>query len=436
MNDSEHSTGGDTNASVAASVSNTSNDLASFLIQSGCQDPVIANYLYWYLTVEIEATASIDSSKLSNEYKRIRARLQKALQMAGGEARQRENSIRMQKKLVETLVSMTKLVSQETGGRTQKEKALRKAIREHSDLKDMPGLCLPVDPLVKVKAIVPEATMVFNSTRMPIKLCFETETNERYTTVFKSGDDLRQDQLVVQMIRIMDRLLRREGLDLRLTPYSVLATSPNDGFIEFVKSTPLTSVMSNWSSIQEFLRSFRPSPNSRYGIEHEVLENYVRSCAGYSIICYILGIGDRHLNNLLLCESGRLFHIDFGFFLGRDPKPLPPPMKLTTEMVNAMGGLDSKEWKDFRGFCFSAFNILRRHANLILNLFSLMLDAGIPDIAIEKDKAVQKVEQRFHLEMTEEMADQHIQMLIDESVNAKMPIIVDLVHNFTQYMRN
>ena len=32
-----------------------------------------------------------------------------------------------------------------------------------------------------------------------------------------------------------------------------------------------------------------------------------------------------------------------------------------------------------------------RSANLILNLFSLMLDAGVPDIALEPDKTVQKV---------------------------------------------
>jgi phosphatidylinositol 3-kinase len=33
-----------------------------------------------------------------------------------------------------------------------------------------------------------------------------------------------------------------------------------------------------------------------------------------------------------------MFHVDFGFILGRDPKPMPPPMKLTSEMINAMGG--------------------------------------------------------------------------------------------------
>ena len=57
--------------------------------------------------------------------------------------------------------------------------------------------------------------------------------------------------------------------------------------------------------------------------------------------------------------------------------------------------LFSTHYRAFHGFCFSAFNILRRQANLILNLFTLMLDADIPDIAIEKEKAVQKLEQRL-----------------------------------------
>lgn len=48
----------------------------------------------------------------------------------------------------------------------------------------------------------------------------------------------------------------------------------------------------------------------------------------------------RHLDNLLLRDDGRLFHVDFGFILGRDPKPFPPPMKLCKEMVEAMGGAE------------------------------------------------------------------------------------------------
>jgi phosphatidylinositol 3-kinase len=63
------------------------------------------------------------------------------------------------------------------------------------------------------------------------------------------------------------------------------------------------------------------------------------------VITYLLGIGDRHLENLLLTTDGHLFHIDFGYIFGRDPKPFPPPMKFPKEMVVAMGGANSNTYK-------------------------------------------------------------------------------------------
>jgi len=46
-----------------------------------------------------------------------------------------------------------------------------------------------------------------------------------------------------------------------------------------------------------------------------------------------------------LLQSGRLFHIDFGYILGRDPKPMPPPMKLSKEMIEAFGGMQSDHFQ-------------------------------------------------------------------------------------------
>lgn len=61
-----------------------------------------------------------------------------------------------------------------------------------------------------------------------------------------------------------------------------------------------------------------------------------------TIFCFktLVFLFHRHLDNLLLRDDGRLFHVDFGFILGRDPKPFPPPMKLCKEMVEAMGGAE------------------------------------------------------------------------------------------------
>jgi phosphatidylinositol 3-kinase len=55
--------------------------------------------------------------------------------------------------------------------------------------------------------------------------------------VLKNGDDLRQDQLVLQMITLMDKVLRAFGLDLKFTIYKCLATGSEDGLMEFVEGS-------------------------------------------------------------------------------------------------------------------------------------------------------------------------------------------------------
>lgn len=215
----------------------------------------------------------------------------------------------------------------------------------------------------------------------------------------------------------------------------VLATSTKHGFLQFIESTTVAEVLANEGSILNFFKKHHPAENAPYGIAPEVMDTYVRSCAGYCIITYLLGVGDRHLDNLLLTTSGKLFHIDFGYILGRDPKPLPPPMKLSKEMVEAMGGMGSEHYIAFRKQCYTAFLHLRRHANLILNLFSLMVDASVPDIALEPDKAVKKVQDKFRLDLNDEEAVSYVQNLLDVSATAVMAALVEQFHKFAQYWR-
>jgi len=154
------------------------------------------------------------------------------------------------------------------------------------------------------------------------------------------------------------------------------------------------------------------------------------------VITYILGIGDRHLDNLLITTNGNLFHIDFGFILGADPKPLPPPMKLCKEMVEGMGGQNSKYYVVFKQYCCEAYNILRKSSNLNLNLFGLMADSNIPAISGDPEKSVLKVQEKFRLELTDEEASQAILLLLNESVSALFPVMVDYVHKYLQYWRS
>ena len=80
-------------------------------------------------------------------------------------------------------------------------------------------------------------------------------------------------------------------------------------------------------------------------IESENIKKaYMDSCAGYAVATYLLAIGDRHLENILVLKNGRMFHVDFGFILGKNPPKkglLVPPIRINQPMIEGMGGYKS-----------------------------------------------------------------------------------------------
>ncbi|XP_068622443.1 phosphatidylinositol 3-kinase catalytic subunit type 3 [Battus philenor] len=412
--------------------------LAGFLISRACNNSVVANYLYWYLLIECEDT---DAPRQPPRHMYLSVMKTFSQRLAKGNAdHQRTRSfLARQQVFIDKLVKLVKTVARESGNRNKKAERLQQLLADPDAFKfnftNFDPMPLPLDPGVTIKGIVAKKASLFKSALMPSKLTFLTTEGVEYEAIFKHGDDLRQDQLILQMITLMDKLLRRENLDLKLTPYKVLATSSRHGFLQFVESVTVAEALATEGSIQNFLRKHNPAEGAPYGIRSDAMDTYVRSCAGYCVITYLLGVGDRHLDNLLLRRCGALFHIDFGYILGRDPKPLPPPMKLSREMVEAMGGVHADHYHEFRKLCYTAFLHLRRHANLMLNLFSLMVDASVPDIALEPDKAVKKVQDKLRLDLGDEEAVHYFQNLLDMSVTAVMAVLVEQFHKFAQYWR-
>ncbi|CAI5787882.1 phosphatidylinositol 3-kinase catalytic subunit type 3 isoform X1 [Podarcis muralis] len=417
---------------------NLEQDLCTFLISRACKNSTLANYLYWYVIVECEDQDTQQRDPRTHEmYLNVMRRFSQALLKGDKSVRVMRSLLAAQQTFVDRLVHLMKAVQRESGNRKKKNERLQALLadNEKMTLSDFEPIPLPLEPQVKIRGIIPEKATLFKSALMPAQLFFKTEDGDKYPVIFKHGDDLRQDQLILQIISLMDKLLRKENLDLKLTPYKVLATSTKHGFMQFIQSVPVAEVLATEESIQNFFRKHAPSETGPHGISAEVMDTYVKSCAGYCVITYILGVGDRHLDNLLLTKTGKLFHIDFGYILGRDPKPLPPPMKLNKEMVEGMGGTQSEQYQEFRKQCYTAFLHLRRYSNLILNLFSLMVDANIPDIALEPDKTVKKVQDKFRLDLSDEEAVHYMQSLIDESVHALFAAMVEQIHKFAQYWR-
>ena len=412
--------------------------LARFLIQRAAANFMLGNYFYWYLMVECDDNSPEQGAENRKIYRKVAYDFMVELVKQPNGTEDRKILLRQ----AELIAVLSRIASEV---KVSNESMARKVDRVKAFLSDPkhelstidPPLALPLDPSIKITGIIPDQVTVFKSSLSPIKCTFRTTTGQQYPIIFKVGDDLRQDQLVIQIITLMDQLLQKENLDLKLLPYKILATSTTAGASQFVQSQSLSSIVNKFRTnpALSYLKHHNPDDSQPLGVRADALDTYVRSCAGYCVITYILGVGDRHLDNLLLAPDGHFFHADFGYILGRDPKPFAPVMKLSKEMVDCMGGVQSEHYQRFRQYCFLAYTALRKSSNLILNLFSLMVDANIPDIRIEPDKAVLKVRERFHLELTEEEAILYFGRVIDDTLTAFAPVVIDKLHSWAQAFR-
>jgi phosphatidylinositol kinase/protein kinase (PI-3 family) len=122
------------------------------------------------------------------------------------------------------------------------------------------------------------------------------------------------------------------------------------------------------------------------------VENFTRSCAGYCVATYVLGIGDRHNDNIMLCRDGHLVHIDFGWIMGKNPKMGPfdrysnemLPMTDDFAAIIESGELSKVEnFERFEQLCCDCYNVLRRQANLFVNLWALMVPAELEHVRPE-----------------------------------------------------
>ena len=162
-----------------------------------------------------------------------------------------------------------------------------------------------------------------------------------------------------------------------------------------------------------------------------------------------MGIGDRHNDNIMVTKSGRLFHIDFGHFLGNFKvkekgknknknlkcfsfqtkfgiKRERAPFVLTPDFAFVMGGKGSEMFKEFISLCCKAYNVVRKHSNLFLNLFSMMLSTGIPELMHLSD--IYYLRDAFSAEMDDKQAAAKFEGLIYESLSTLTTQLNNSIH--------
>ena len=280
--------------STASAVSYDDSGLADFLVTRAVKNCVLEYRLYWYLTVEV----ALEDRLMGKMYGKVIFKFLKQLQevqvllrslahwclgfdLQSENGKERKELLGRQAELVTSLAKRAKEFSNPKEPRPKRIEKLRSFLADsRNNLLSMPPLPLPLNGNVEVVGIIPEKASIFKSNLSPLLLYFSCSDGSEYPIIFKDGDDLRQDQLVIQLFTLMDRLLRQENLDVKLTPYPVLATGPQQGMMEFIPSKTIANIVSENGSLLNYMRAHYPDEGSvgTYGVDPVVIDTFVRSC--------------------------------------------------------------------------------------------------------------------------------------------------------------
>eukprot|EP00960_Hanusia_phi_P029133 747788-Hanusia_phi.AAC.4 len=113
-----------------------------------------------------------------------------------------------------------------------------------------------------------------------------------HAVIVKSGDDLRQEQFAMQMIEEIKRIWEEDKLQLRLKTYKIVSISENSGLMEMIPDTvSLAAVRRKYSKYTSLANFYREAFGEEGALSRiNAQQNFVRSMAAYSVICYILKV--------------------------------------------------------------------------------------------------------------------------------------------------
>jgi len=326
------------------------------------------------------------------------------------------------------------------------------ALRREAAAKPLPsGFNLPLGAGLNVVGVLEDQFKVSSSKHTVLILPFLDETGKTVRAIYKcgAGSDLRQDQITLHILGILDRIWKGAGLEMSMSLYNVVSTGWNEGLIQCVEAETTASIQAGSLSKSNFIPSKSLAAFSEEALAQwlrgfndtaelwdSCVDRFAHSCAAYCVATYVLGIADRHNDNIMLKSDGSLLHIDFGHVLGNikyfgNIARETAPFHFTADMAFILGGEGSHTFQHFCELCATAYNHLRRHTRLFVTLFSLSLSTGLTEL--QNYEHVSYVLSTLSPELTEDEAARKFRGLILESLHCTTTVLNNGIHIARHY---
>ncbi|KAF9520910.1 hypothetical protein BS47DRAFT_1370329 [Hydnum rufescens UP504] len=267
------------------------------------------------------------------------------------------------------------------------------------------------------------------------------------SVIVKTGADLRQEQMAVQLIQIFDNIWQQENCGCWVRHFRILITGSNSGLVETVKdAVSIHSIkkaeyarrlaegrFGHVTLMDHFVAAYGDPSSAKFARAQRC---FVKSLAGYSLVTYFLQIKDRHNGNILLDREGHLIHIDFGFLLSNSPGNMgfeAAPFKFPVEYVEVLGGVDSGPFNEFKRLFREGFEAARKHCDSIITIVELMQkDSTLPCFSAFGEQTSQLLRDRFQQGLPHSVVGDHVDRLIMSSMGSAWTRLYDSFQYYSQ----
>ena len=345
--------------------------------------------------------------------------------------------------MLKTLITYAEKVKKNVP-KEERDKTFKQDLKSLNDLYNTKKkeISLPLNFKYRVKGLIVDKCRIMNSKKKPLWLTFENADpyGNPIVCMLKCGDDLRMDMVTLQLFQSMQTLWFENGLKVKMSLYKVLCTAYMQGMLEMVTNSDtlanihvqeggaLKQLIVNASVLNWIVKNCKSVP-----IE-EAKENFLKSNVAYCLATFVLGIGDRHNDNIMMKKNGELFHIDFGHFLGHFKykmgiKRERAPFVFTRQFQYVLGGDDSDLFKEFAKELDLGYAILRKNKDVVVTLLRMLLCTGIPEL---NEKSLKYLETSLAMKLSDKEASDFIwKKLLEsmDSVSTKLNFAIHIIAN-------